>query len=205
MAANLAGVRRSLALLVSIALAAGLVACGGDDDSGSAGSTNAAEARAERAGANAEVRAQNEKTMEEYRERQEAARPTEEEREAEQVATSFYDVLREDSVKSPNRTTIDSTSFCDLMSEEAVAQTIHYAKVSSGIAQKWDCESAVELLVVRSKRTGGFKGTKKATVIGVNAEGDQATATIKFGNGPATSVPLVKEDGEWKLAASPAP
>lgn len=91
------------------------------------------------------------------------------------------------------------------MSEEAQAQTIHYAKVSSGIEQKWDCEAAVELLVIRSKRTGAFKGAQKAEVIGVNAQGERATATIRFGNGPATALPLVKEDGEWKLAAGSVP
>jgi hypothetical protein len=90
------------------------------------------------------------------------------------------------------------------MSEEAQAQTIHYAKVSSGVQQEWDCESAVELLVLRSKRAGGT-GFAGAEVIGVNAEGGKATATVRFGDGPATALPLVKEDGEWKLAASSLP
>lgn len=31
-----------------------------------------------------------------------------------------------------------------------------------------------------------------------------ATATIRFGRGPITTIPLVREDGEWKLASSPS-
>jgi hypothetical protein len=140
--------------------------------------------------------------MREYRERQAAAEPSPEEVEAKQTASGFYEILATDK-GGANRTTIDSVSFCELMSEEAVAQTVHYAKVSSGIAQEWDCQSAIELLVIRSKRTGGFKGIENAEVIGVNAQGDRATATVRFGEGPATSISLVKEDGEWKLGSSP--
>jgi hypothetical protein len=143
---------------------------------------------------------------EEYQQRRQAEAPTSEEDEAKRAAADFYTVLGEDkAAKDPNRTTIDTRSFCDLMSEEAIAQTIHYAKVSSGIQKQWDCESAVELLVIRSKRTGGFRGAQQARVIGVNTEGDTATATVQFGNGPATAIPLVRENGEWKLAASSIP
>lgn len=88
------------------------------------------------------------------------------------------------------------------MSEEAREQTIDYAKRSSGIDKEWTCENSVELLVLRSKRTGGFKHARKAKVIAVNAEGDRATATVRFGRGPLSTIPLVKEDGEWKLGPS---
>jgi len=36
-------------------------------------------------------------------------------------------------------------------------------------------------------------------VIGVNAEGDRATGWMRFGKGSVTSMPLVREAGEWKL------
>lgn len=91
------------------------------------------------------------------------------------------------------------------MSEQAKAQTVRYAEVSSGIDQEWDCESAVELLVIRSKRAGGFEQNGQAEVIAVNAKGDKATATVRFGDGAVTSLPLVKEDGEWKLGTSSVP
>jgi hypothetical protein len=196
------GVLKSgLVLLIIALLAVGVSACG-DDDSGS---TTSAEAQREaQAEANAEVKAHNAEVMKEYKKRNAAAAPTEDEQEARESASDFYAILDEDEApRNLNKTTVDSEAFCDLMSEQAQTQTVHYAKVSSGIQQKWDCESAVDLLVIRSKRTGGFKGVKSAKVIGANAQGDRATATVQFGNGPATSIPLVKEDGEWKLAANP--
>jgi hypothetical protein len=151
-----------------------------------------------------EAKAQKEKVREEYRERDQAEAPRPDEQEAKQLAQGFYEVLAEDEAESPDETSVDARAFCELMSTEAREQTIEYARRSSGIAKQWDCEAAVELLVLRSKRFGGFERAKDAEVIGVNAEGDRATATIRFGNGTATSLPLVKEDGEWRLAASPA-
>jgi hypothetical protein len=178
-----------------------LGACGGEDDSNSSSSSSAA--RPVPVEPDPETRAHNAQLREEYEERRQSEAPSEEETEAKQAATRFYEILdAEKAPKNKNKAAIDSASFCDLMSEEAVAQTIHYAKVSSGIQQQWDCESAVDLLVIRSKRAGGFGGVRKAEVIGVNAEGDRATATVKFGGGAATSIPLVREDGEWKLAAT---
>jgi ATPase subunit of ABC transporter with duplicated ATPase domains len=186
--------------LVALTIGAG---CGGGEDSSSTSAAEVRQAQVEaQAEASAEVKAHNEEVREEYQERRQTEAPSPEETEAEQAAADFYEVLGEDkAAKDPNRTTIDTTSFCELMSEEAIAQTIHYAKVSSGIQKQWDCESAVELLVIRSKRTGGFRGAQQAKVIGVNTQGDTATATVQFGSGPATAIPLVKENGEWKLAA----
>lgn len=191
---------KSGVLLLLIALsAAGIAACGDEEKQ----SSNPVEARLEaQAKERAEVKAQNEKTLKEYKGRK-AAKLTRDELEAKESADDFYAILSTDT-GGANRTTIDSESFCDLMSAKAQAQTIEYAKISSSIQQEWDCETAVDLLVLRSKRTGGFKGVKGAEVIGVNAEGNRATATVRFGNGPATSIPLVKEDGDWKLAAAPS-
>ncbi|HEX2161260.1 MAG TPA: hypothetical protein VHF88_05500 [Thermoleophilaceae bacterium] len=98
------------------------------------------------------------------------------------------------------------TNVCDLMSEKAKRQTIVYAKRSAGLADvEWTCEKATGLLLRRARQTGGLKRSLRAEVVGVNVEGDRATASIRFGGkGPISSVPLVKEDGEWKLAASPS-
>ena len=192
--------RRALLLLLTLALLT--VGCGGDENSGSATEQRAAQERAQ-AEAEAEAQARNAEVREEFEQRKEAEAPSEEEQEAEQTTTRFYEILAAEK-GGPNRTTIDSASFCGLMSEQAREQTVEYARRSSGIAQKWDCENAVDLLVIRSKRTGGFKGVRNAKVVGVNAEGDKATASVRFGKGPVTSIPLIREDGEWKLAVSPA-
>lgn len=98
------------------------------------------------------------------------------------------------------------TNVCDLMSEEAKRQTIVYAKRSAGLAGvKWTCEKATALLLRRARQSGGLKRSLQAKIIGVNVEGDRATASIQFGGkGPISSLPMVKEDGEWKLAASPS-
>ena len=98
------------------------------------------------------------------------------------------------------------TNVCDLMSEEAKQQTIVYAKRSAGLADvEWTCEKATGLLLRRAKQSGGLKKSLRAEVVGVNVEGDRATASVRFGGkGPISSVSLVKEDGEWKLAASPS-
>lgn len=126
-------------------------------------------------------------------------------RNAADVTDGVYDAIR-----SMERTGGDKLiaggggEICDLMSEAARKQTIEYARRSSGLKEKWTCPKAVGLLVGRSQRVGGFGKTLKADVLGVNAEGDRATATIRFGKGPLRTVPLVREDGEWKLGASPA-
>jgi len=193
---------RSPSTATLAALALSFAACGGEDGGGSSAGS-AAEVEARQAEADAEVRRRNEQVREEYRERKEAAAPTPEEREAEDTTQRFYEILGDDE-GGKRRTTIDATAFCELMSEQARQQTADYARQASGEAGDWDCEKAIELLVLRSKQTGGFKQVRKAEVIGVNAEGDRATASVRFGKGPIASIPLVREDGEWKLAASPA-
>lgn len=98
------------------------------------------------------------------------------------------------------------TKVCDLMSKEAQKQSIVYVKRSSGIADvEWTCEKATALLLRRSGQNGGLEKSLRAEVVGVNAEGDRATASIRFGGkGPISTVGLVKEDGRWKLAATPS-
>lgn len=182
-------------------MAIGLAACGGEGESPDPPARSAA---AERAHADAAIRAHNAQVREEYQRRRRAEVPTVAERSAKRTADDFYAILAADRApKDPDRTVIDSYSFCELMSKQAVAQTVRYAKVSSGLAGEWDCESAIELLVLRAKRTGDLKTLEGAEVIGVNARGDRATATVRFGEGPATSLPMVREEGEWKLAATP--
>lgn len=126
---------------------------------------------------------------------------TEDEKEAQRRAQRFYEILAAVKVKK-NSAEFDSAGFCDLMSKDARKQTITYAKQSSGVDKEWNCENSVELLVIRSKRTGGLKQTRNAKVVAAKVDGDRATATVRFGKGPLSSIPLVKEDGEWKLGSS---
>lgn len=95
---------------------------------------------------------------------------------------------------------------CDLMSEEAKHQTVVYAERSAGIADvQWTCEKATGLLLRRASQSGGLEKSLRARVVGVNVEGDRATASVRFGGkGAIATIPLVKEDGAWKLAASPS-
>jgi hypothetical protein len=98
------------------------------------------------------------------------------------------------------------TAICDLMSKAARRETVIYGKRSAGLAGiDWSCERAMGLLLRRTKQSGKLGATQKAQVIGVNAEGDRATATIRFGgpNARASTVSLVREDGKWKLAGTP--
>jgi hypothetical protein len=201
-----ASASRRLALPAVLAIALSLGACGSDGgdgrDGGDGASVSERALRAEAERRAAETKAQGEEVVKEYRERKAASAPTEEEEEAEETTTRFYEILGEDEAAGKGHTTIDAAAFCDLMSEKAQAQTIDYARVSSAVARKWDCETAVEQLVLRSKGTGGFRQASRAEVLGVNTEGGRGTATIRFGGGAVTSVPLVREGDEWKLAQS---
>lgn len=184
-------------VLMTLALGMSLAACGGDESSSDA----AAERREAEARAEAALEARNAEVAREYRERRAVERPSEEELKAKGAAAAFYEILAREK-GGANRATIDSEAFCDLMSEQAAAETARYVRVSSGLQQEWDCESAVDFLVIRAKRAGSFGDVRNATVIGVNARGERASASVRFGDGTVAAVALVREGGEWKLAAS---
>lgn len=187
--------RLTVAIAGCLLVATSSVACGGADDAASTATTapQPAAIAGQPAGQQRESGKGDAQTSSE----------SDDERKAKRVVSGFYAILDAGAAKGePGRAEIDTTSFCDLLSEQARQQTVDYAKVSSGIARKWDCESAVELLVLRAKGGAGFEEGQAVEVIGVNAQGDRATATVRFGDGPITSLPMVKEEGEWKLAAS---
>lgn len=112
-------------------------------------------------------------------------------------------------VRSSVRSANDLPAFhrvCDGMSEAAQRDTIEYANSSARLADvKWTCESSIALLLRRSRQGGKADETAKGKVLGVNIEGNRATATVVFGSGPAQSVPLVKEKGAWKIGSKLAP
>ncbi|HEY3492856.1 MAG TPA: hypothetical protein VGK43_07875, partial [Solirubrobacterales bacterium] len=185
------------ALVAALMIGAG---CGDGEDTAST-PAGAAEAGAQ---PSPELRRQNDAARAELARRRQAGALTPEERAAKRAAGEFYAILGEDRAPQDlDRTTVDTASFCDLMSADARRQTVHYAKVSSGIAQRWNCDKAVTLLVLRAKRQGDLGGDTGVRVTGVNAAGGDATATVRVGRGPISSVHMIREDGEWKLAAAP--
>jgi hypothetical protein len=98
------------------------------------------------------------------------------------------------------------TRFCDLMTAEAQRQTVVYAERSAGLADvEWTCERGMALLLRRAEQHGGLKRSVEATVVGVNAVGNRATATVRFGGpkGRLSTLSLVKQGDQWKLAATP--
>jgi hypothetical protein len=216
---------RLLAVLAVLSLAvAGLAACGGNDDDESPGSsTTAGEARS---GTEPEADTATGGTSKRKVRGAPDSGPgpalTGDPEEARQGVAAVDDVYEgfSEAVDAgvaatdvPAGNTLEAaeeieslTNVCDLMSEGAKQQTIVYAKRSAGLADvDWTCEKATGLLLRRAKQSGGLKKSLRAKIVGVNVEGDRATASVRFGGkGPISSVALVKEDGEWKLAASPS-
>jgi len=98
----------------------------------------------------------------------------------------------------------DAGGICELMSARARKQTVRYVEVASGVKKDWDCEKAIRFLSDRVERRGALDDTKRARVVGVNVDGDRASASVRFvAGGPITTLPLVREDGAWRLDMSP--
>lgn len=97
------------------------------------------------------------------------------------------------------------TDICELMSDEAVDETVGYVERTAGYRDiDWTCEKAMAVLMRRVRIAGGLEQARRAKVVGMNIDGDRATATLSFGKGrPLGTVGLVREDGDWKLAAAP--
>lgn len=97
------------------------------------------------------------------------------------------------------------TRLCDAMSSEARDETVEYARVTARLGDvEWTCEKAMALLVRRTRVNRGVRRALAARVVTVSIRGDQASATLSFGKGqPLSSIPLVKEDGQWKIGSPP--
>lgn len=98
------------------------------------------------------------------------------------------------------------TRTCNLLSDQAREDTVRYARELAGFEGfEWTCEKAMALMLRNSKINHGLARTLQVKVVGVNVNGDQGTATLSHGKGrPLSTVPIVKQDGEWKIGASPA-
>jgi len=98
---------------------------------------------------------------------------------------------------------IDVKPICDLMSEEAKRHSVDYYRRASGIVEEkdkpWTCEDGVRFSLRRSVGLGGPDALGGSLeIVGMNVDGDNATATIRRGK-KLTTMALIKEDGEWKL------
>jgi hypothetical protein len=210
---------RSLLRLLTVGLLAlavsGLVACGGDDDEpeGSAATTQTQASGGESGGGGVKTGSGGASSGPAFAGDVEQAKAGAES--VDDVYEGFTAAVDAGVAATdvPALNTLESadgneslTKVCDLMSEEAQRQTVVYAKRSAGLADvKWNCEKATGLLLRRAKQSGALKKSLRAEVVGVNTDGDRATASIRFGGkGAISTIPLVKEDGEWKLAASPS-
>jgi hypothetical protein len=207
--------RRLLRLAIVLgAIAVALAGCGDDGQSSTSESSGvttdpAAAAKAIEAAEDGDKQADGPELMGDVEQARAGAKAVDE------VYDDFAAAV-DDGVASPDaqvRDTLDAAadderlaSICDLMSEQAKQQTIVYAKRSAGLGDvEWTCENATALLLRRARQAGGVKRSLQAEIVGVNVEGDRATASIRFGGkGPITAIPMVKEDGSWKLAASPS-
>jgi len=126
-------------------------------------------------------------------------------REAIQGGVAASDVGVRDTLKAAEGTAA-LAQVCDLMSKDAQRRTVEYVERSAGLADvDWTCEKATGLLLRRAGRGGRLERAMRVTVVGVNAKGDRATATVRFGDKKRglSTLPLVKEDGKWKLGTAP--
>lgn len=98
---------------------------------------------------------------------------------------------------------IDKKRFCDLMTEEAQAETKEYGFEISDSADVKTCEDGLHMILRRSVQiSGSLADTLDFEIVGIEVEGEEATASIKRGK-TVSSMALVKEDGEWKVPATP--
>jgi hypothetical protein len=99
---------------------------------------------------------------------------------------------------------LDAAGLCNLMATHARKEMIAYAADRTHVRDGWSCESATRLLVDRSKRVGGPARARGVEVVGINVQGNQATASVRLGKRRAiSSIPLLKEGGQWKLGTTP--
>jgi hypothetical protein len=99
---------------------------------------------------------------------------------------------------------VDKKKFCDLMTEEAQQETKTYGLRISGSSEVKTCEDGIHMILRRSVQiSGSLAETLDVEIVGINVDGETATASIRRGKTIST-MSLVKEDGEWKMPATPS-
>jgi hypothetical protein len=92
----------------------------------------------------------------------------------------------------------DAQGVCDRLTEAAQRQ------IAGGSGSKARCVKGFQRFLDNAEKAGGLDLTLKAKVEKVKVKGDSATATVSFGEQTRGDIPLVKQDGEWKLEAAGA-
>jgi hypothetical protein len=90
--------------------------------------------------------------------------------------------------------------FCDHVSREAKRQMAK--EVGDNTGPDVVCQQTFDPLVLRAGKTKKLNPTLRAEITGIAVDGQRAVAEVDFDGKPG-SLPLVREDGEWKLAAAP--
>ncbi len=94
----------------------------------------------------------------------------------------------------------DAAAACEQLGEAAQKQL-----EAGGLGSKGkSCEESFQGFLDAAEKQGGLNLTLKAKVRRVEVNGDRAVAKVSFGKGRNGDVPLLKEDGEWKLEAAGA-
>ena len=94
----------------------------------------------------------------------------------------------------------DATSVCDLYDDQLREGSGGIGLLPSGTQAKGDCEAFVRKQISSDKNRATLK------VVRIDESGDQATAVLTAaanGKTSRTSIPLKREDGEWKVSGVP--
>lgn len=83
----------------------------------------------------------------------------------------------------------DGRSLCGLMTKSDRNATARYTTSKN-------CEEGAKKLMARARNKG------LPQIVGVNVAGDRATATVRFGKRAATTVPMARERGAWRIAGN---
>jgi ketosteroid isomerase-like protein len=90
----------------------------------------------------------------------------------------------------------DADAVCSTLTAPAQKQV---AAGAIGSGKAGSCADAFQQFLDAAEKQGGLNLTLKAKVERVTVKGDKAVAKVSFGKTRAGEIPLVKQDGEWKL------
>jgi hypothetical protein len=125
--------------------------------------------------------------------------------------TAVYQALRQGIAPTESQASgrpaarrVDQTvkKVCNMLSKAALEQ-IQRTSPSLNDDPKTACRESLGVHLGRSSGGEGPQQSASAEIVGMEVDGDRATAKVIFGDGPPRSVLLVKEAGRWKLDAVP--
>jgi len=90
----------------------------------------------------------------------------------------------------------DAEGVCSTLTEPAQKQV---AEGAIGAGEGSTCADAFQQFLDAAEKQGGLDLTLKAKVKNIEINGDKAVASVSFGTARSGKIPLIKQDGEWKL------